>query len=218
MRRMRCTGWMIALGLIAAPVVAQDLRPAFDPARMGGKQKPVLNLHAALSLPAQPENLPIDSKVALVPAPVVSSFQAQHPLLGRISNNIQRAGLTVPDVDLPEPESFTISRNRGVLRAARKAVKGFLIDDLELYRHESRDTRAPEGGVARPVQFHVGFSHLAPRVDLRVPSLTGSLNFSLSARGNAGIDFSTAAAASSAIHLGYDYRSKTTGVSYRIAF
>lgn len=161
-----------------------------------------------------------DPQFAVTPvASQTPSFQSQHPLLGRISASIERAGLSSPIELANEPLAFTQNRNRGVLRAAKKAIKGFLLEDMDFYRPESESPSVTEVRVedSRAVRVHFGFARLAPKVNLQCRAGEGTVGFSLSARGSAGIDINTGAG-DARLHLGYDHRSKTSAVALRLAF
>lgn len=183
--------------------------------------RPVIRLGSSLG-PFTRGNAPASAlQVVLTPtATPGATFREQHPILGRISANIERAGLSSPtDVDF-EPIEMTEIRNRGVLRAAKKAMKGFILEDLEIYHRDSSRSDAPgvDAGPPRAVRVRLGVSHLAPKINVRYAAGSGTVGLTVNAHGSASVDLTSGGAGNTRVNLGYDHRSKTTAVAFRIAF
>ena len=146
------------------------------------------------------------------------SFQSRYPLLARISSNIEGAGLSYPsDLD-NEPRGLTDNRNRTIFRAAKKAFKSFVAEGIDLGSLRPGEPAEHASEPARALQVRVGVSHLAPNVNLRCPVGNGAMSVSLGTRGTVGVDFTAVGVGEARLHLGYDRRSKTSAIAFRMAF
>jgi hypothetical protein len=79
------------------------------------------------------------------------------------------------------------------IRAIGGALKRYAVERLGIDRWSLPVTGRSEGNAvandAPRVRFHLGFSHLAPRVDLRIPVTAGRVVVSADARGRIGTTF-----------------------------
>jgi hypothetical protein len=145
-------------------------------------------------------------------------FVSDGLFLERVSANLDRAGVSLPfDYDR-EHRAVTQTIERRVVRATQQEVKDFLMQSLEIDDIRRSASSVPSSGASSPFRFHFGVSHLAPKLDLRYRVGQGALNVSLGARGQVGLDLDTGRLASAFVHVDYDRRTKTSGLSFRLGF
>jgi hypothetical protein len=103
---------------------------------------------------------------------------------------------TVPTSNFWAKDPITVQRVEGrSIRAVEQSLKGYAIERLgierwsiPLFGHSRGNATAPGGG-AGTVKLRFGFSHLAPRADLLIPTTTGRVIVSADARGHVGTTF-----------------------------
>lgn len=151
--------------------------------------------------------------------------------LRRLSSNLDRLGTAsqlLYDRVLPNrfsDEAMTPEVEKSVNRATRKTVKGLLLEVTDVAQRldsiQDRVRGDPLGGEAggpKGVHVRFGVSHLAPRLEIRYPTATGSMRFSVGALGQVGVDLTRARFSRAQIHGGYDHRTGTYEAGCRLSF